>query len=132
MTSTVVLILIMIICFYLSISTPVPPLIPNIQLSSLNGCGLGSSNNVNEEFTSFISTTSENPRNIMKSKKHSLLSNKTIEGLKRKIGSILTKVQIINKNSKEDAPFNGDDSSDKRRRMRRLKFWSRAIRIYGS
>ena len=130
MTSTVVLILIMIICFYLSISTHVPPLIPNIQLSSLNGCGLGSSNNVNEEFTSsFISTTSEN---IMKSKKHSLLSNKTIEGLKRKIGSILTKVQIINNNSKGDAPFNSDDSSDKRRRMRRLKFWSRAIRIYGS
>jgi hypothetical protein len=98
----------MIICFYLSISTPVPPLIPNIQLSSLNGCGLGSSNNVNEEFTSsFIPSTSENPLNILKSKKHSLLSNKTIDGLKRKIGSILTKVQIINKTIKKAESFNG-------------------------
>lgn len=130
MATTVVLILLIIIFLYVSISTPIPPLIPNIQLSSL--IGVGSSNNGNEESTSssFISTITENPRRIIKSKKYSLWSNKTIDGLKRKIGSIRTKIQS-NKNIKDDEPFSGDDSSDRRRRMRRFKFWSRAIRIYG-
>ena len=123
--TAVVLIFVVIICFYVSICTPAPAIIPTIQLTGLNG--FTSSKNSNDDVNSCIFT--ENSKGFKRTSKCSW-KNKTIGGLRRKIGTILTKVQKDNK--RNEAPWRADDDSDRGRRIRRLKFWSRVIRIYGS
>jgi len=115
--TAVLLIFAVIIYLYISICSPAPVIIPTIQLTGLNG------------LTSSKSSNAENPRGVKRTTKCSW-KNKTIGGLRRKIGTILTKVQKSNKKN-DDVPWRADDDSDRGRRIRRLKFWSRVIRIYG-